>query len=198
MGTLRRIETSTFLALAMGVFLVFPAISSASNFTANSYPATFTGTSSGQEFVLEAGKVECSTTHFEGTLAASSSSVTIAAKYTSCKAFGFVAATVNMNGCDYVFSTFGTWEIHCGASPITITASNCEVTINSQAGLAPLSLANGSGGLWLGPETGSLAYTVTKDGFACPFSGTGAKIGGDYISVVDLFVSAPGKTLDIG
>jgi hypothetical protein len=199
MGAWQQIKTLSTLALAtVAVFAAVPAVSTASNFTASSYPATFSGTSSGQVFVLEAGKVECGTTKFSGTLTASSSSVTIEASYSSCKAFGFVSATVNMNGCDYVFSTFGKWDINCGASPITISTSTCEATINSQSGLAPLSIANGSGGLWLGPETKSLVYTVTKDGIGCPFSGTGAKTGGNYASVVDLFVSSPGKTLDEG
>jgi hypothetical protein len=200
MGTeWRRVKLLGVIAFVIGgIFAVVPAISLATNFTASSYPATFTGTSSGQEFWLEAGKVECSSTHFTGTLSAPSSSVTITPFYGSCKAFGLSSASVSMNGCDYTFTTFGTWSINCSSGSILITAFNCKVTIGAQAGLAPLSLANASGGLWMGPETGSLTYTVTQDGLACPFNGTGARTGGDYVSVVDMFVSAPGKSIDIG
>jgi hypothetical protein len=185
----------TLAAAFVLVGLALPAYSSA-QFTASSYPATFSGTSSGQRLVLEAGTVECQT-KFEGTLAAASTTVTITPTYTSCKAFGFSSATVSMNGCNYVFHSGGTWDIVCSFSSITITASTCEAQISSQSGLAPLSLANGSGGLWMGPETKGLAYSVTKDGFLCPFNGTGAKIGGTYQSVVDLFVSSSGKSLSV-
>ena len=185
---------SAVMVIGLGLF---PSLASAT-FTASSYPATFSGVTWGQDFVLEAGTVECKL-NLEGTLTEPSNSVTVIPSYTECKAFGFASATVNMNGCDYVFdSSWNTWSILCPAfKSIVITAGNCEVTIGAQGWLTPFWASNASGGLWLTPETGSLTYNVTKDGFLCPFSGTGPKTGGRYRSVVSIFVSASGKSLSV-
>jgi len=46
---------------------------------------------------------------------------------------------------------------------------------------------------------GGIKYTVTKDGFLCPFGGTGAKTGAEYNQNEAIQVaSTNGATIDIG
>jgi len=50
--------------------------------------------------------------------------------------------------------------------------------IKEQKGLTTVKSTNlANGGITLEPEVGGIAYTVTNDGFGCPFSGTGNKTG---------------------
>jgi hypothetical protein len=80
-----------------------PAAQATIKFEASAYTATATGSSEKGTgfFSTEAGKVECAE-HFEGSLTEASSTFTVAPTYTSCSAFGFLEATVAMNGCTYV------------------------------------------------------------------------------------------------
>jgi hypothetical protein len=189
---------ATALVASLG-FSALPAHASATNFTASSYPASFSGVSWSQYFNTEAGRVECKTNFQSAAMSEPSETVTVTPTYSECKAFGFLSASVNMNGCDYVLHTFGTMDIECGAfNSIVITASTCEMQISSQTNLAWVSLSNGAGNIWIGPEVGHIVYTVTKDGFACPFNGTGTKLWAEYQSTVDMSVSAPGVSIDTG
>ena len=173
------------LGLAMVALLAmsaFVASAAQAQFTANSYPTTGTATSSlNDDFNTEAGSVECSA-HFQGTLNEASTTFTVTPTYYNCQAFGFSTATVSMNGCDYVFhrqsetSSIVTLSCPAGKS-VVIATGNCELQIGSQL-IAYTETAN-SGNRVLSLFHGSLfSYTVTKDGFLCPFSGTGVKSNG--------------------
>lgn len=131
-------------------------------------------------FFIEGNRVECAFAHFaaEGEVSSPSETVTVHPTYSGCEAFGFVEATVSTTGCNYVLSASGFVEIACsGLSPITITASTCQATVGSQL-LLGMSYRNLAGG-WLDVEAEVLGITVTKtkDGFLCPFSGTGTAVG---------------------
>jgi hypothetical protein len=204
------------IVAVLALSAVVASAASAANYTASSYPTTGTGTSAvgNDTFITEAGKVECAS-HYEGTLTGPSSSLTVKATYTSCKAFGFLSAKVAMNGCDYTFTTpTGTApnftapvDVTCPAgATISITSPEsspvCTTTIGAQGPLSSVAITNVAGSpgdVTVKSAVKNIAYTVTQDGFGCPFNGTGAKTGAEYIqdSAVT-FKSTNGATIDVG
>jgi hypothetical protein len=151
---------------------------SAASFTASSYPTTATGESAigNDVFTTHGGTVECKA-HFEGTLVEASSDLTVKTHYTDCKAFGFVSATVT--GCVYTFTAVSTTsaDVHV-VSPCTIIASNCHVTVDNQGPLSSVAITNNAtGDVSVKANVSGIHYTVVKDGFLCPFPGTGTTFG---------------------
>jgi hypothetical protein len=183
------------LGLAVVAVLALTAVmasaASAASYTASAYPAIATGTNTkGSEvFTTEGGKVECDS-HFRGTLSAASSTLTVTPKYTSCEAFGFLEATVNMESCDYLFhatsTSSTTVDVVCPSGSIKITAGTCKVEIKGQTGLSSVGTTNSGSNVIAKPNVSGIAYTVTQDGFLCPFGGTGNKTGATYTGEVTL------------
>jgi len=194
------------LGLAMVAVLAMSAVvasaASATNFTASSYPTSATASSpiGNDDFKTEAGSVECAAHFHVGPLSKASETVTVNPTYTGCKAFGFLNATVNMNGCDYTFNVNGSVTVNCPAGKsIIITAGTCETTIGAQGPLNKVDLANSGTGISAQATVTGVAYTVTKDGIGCPFGGTGPKTGATYTQNTAILVSSTnGATIDIG
>ncbi len=207
------------VALCAALALTAVAASAASaNYTASSYPTTGTAESAlgNDVFKTEAGNVECKS-HFEGTLTGESANLTVKAKYTNCKAFGFLEATVNMRSCDYLFTT-GTFlksteegntheytaavHVKCtnAAEPILISAGTCKTTVGEQSpeGHVIITETTKTGDVDVQATVTGIKYTVTEDGFACPFGGTGAKTGATYTQGKEItFDSTNGATIDL-
>ena len=199
---IRKFKILSVAALAvLAVSALGASGAQASKFTASSYPTTVTAESAkgNDVFHTEAGDMECKS-HLEGTLAQEASeTLTVTAKYTECKAFGFLSATVEMKTCDYVFHTSGAVDVICGTEPIKIVSSSCTSTIGEQKGLTTLELANGTADVTAKANVTGVAYTVTNDGFACPFEGKGAKTGATYKQGTAVTVaSTNGNKVDIG
>lgn len=164
-------------------------------FTAAQYPATIQGTSAvgNEQIKTEGGSVECKSS-FHAEAGGESATLNLAPTYSECKAFGFLNATVHPNGCKYrlhlveetsVDKYKASFDIACEAGKaIVVTAATCQLEIKSQAGLGSVALANNTEAspkdITFDPEVAGLAYTVTTDGFGCPFNGTGNKTGGTY------------------
>jgi len=117
-----RIFGLALLAL-VAVSAVGATAASADEFTATSYPAVVTGVNEPgfpDESTTTSGAVKCTTTTYTGTIKEKSTTLTITPSFSGCTAFGFVA-TVEMNGCDYLFhingttSTTGTVDLVCPA-----------------------------------------------------------------------------------
>jgi hypothetical protein len=202
------------VALVAVLALTAVAASAASangSYTASSYPTTGTGTSlkGNDTFTTEAGNVECAS-HFQGTLTEESSSLTVTPTYTECRAFGFLSATVNMNGCDYKFGTpsgsgdayTAKVDVVCPAGKsVEISAGTCKTTIGSQTGLSNVGITNNTaaGDVSVQSNVSGVAYTVTQDGFGCPFNGTGAKTGASYTQHSAItFDSTNGASIHVG
>ena len=205
------------LIVAM-VMLSGTATSATANYTASSYPTTWTAESALGNDVLktEAGSLECKV-HYEGTLSASSSTLTVKAKYTSCKSFGFLEAAVSMGSCDYLFKeakflestesskvhdTTAAVDLKCtnSAELFTIKAGTCKVSFGEQSpgGHVILSTTTATGDVDSKFALTGIKYTVNEDGFACPFNGTGAKEGASYTQGSAItFDSTNGSTIDI-
>src|SRR4051812_5259414 len=149
----KTLGVAMFAVLALTAVGASAAHAETGKFTAGSYPATFTTESAkgNDTFITEAGTVECQS-HFEGTLAEASTTVTVKATYTNCRAFGFLSATVNMTGCDYLFhiesaapsdSYTGSSDLVCPAGvSVDIVASTCTATIPGQTGIKPIDFTN--------------------------------------------------------
>jgi len=177
------------LGLAMVAVLAmsaFVASAAQAQYTASSYPTTVTAESAlgNDVFTTEGGTVECAS-HFEGTLSEASKSLTITPKYTSCKAFGFAHATITLTGCQYIFhsqnSSSSASTIICPIDAVIhVNAGNCEVQIGAQSPSGSVATSNSGSHVNAQANVTGINYTVTKDGFLCPFGGTGAKTGGTY------------------
>jgi len=205
------------LCAVLALSVVAASAASAANYTASSYPAIGTGTSAvgNDVFKTEAGNVECKS-HFTGTLAAASSTLTVTPTYTECKAFGFLNATVTMGTCDYQFQAptlvsadnyTAAVKVVCGATPITITAGTCKATVGAQspAGNVAITDETAAGDVKVKANVTGINYTVTEDGFACPFGGTGAKTGATYTQASSITFDAvnskgepTAQTIDVG
>jgi hypothetical protein len=62
-----------------------------------------------------------------------------------------------------------------------ITAGTCKVTIGEHAPGGVVNITNNaSGDVSVQAAVTGISYTVTQDGFGCPFAGTGAKTGATY------------------
>jgi hypothetical protein len=166
------------MGLAIIAVFAFGAVAvssaSATKFKCTSYPCMVLAPVTGGSFVVEGTEVKCTGGEFtSGTLSADSELLLVTPVYSSCKAFGFVGATVNMNGCNYVFHTNGTVDIEpSGCGPIKITASTCETLVNSQTGLSTIAYDNAqeAGAMVvkvLAKVTGIHA-TTDKTGIGCP------------------------------
>jgi hypothetical protein len=198
------------LGMAFVAVLALTAVSasaaSAASYTASSYSTTGTGTSAlgNDVFTTEAGKVECAS-HFEGTLTAASTDLTIKTKYTSCKAFGFVEAKVS--GCVYTFTEPTgsgdnyTAKVDVSGSLCTIEAGTCKVTVPAQGPLGTVTITNDTAAkdVTVKANVTGIKYTVVTDGFGCPFTGTGEKTNATYVQGSAItFASTNGATVDVG
>src|SRR6059036_2059114 len=96
----------TALAALAVTAVAASAAQATTTFTAGSTSGTITGTqTTKQVFTTNAGKVECTTAHQEGKFtAASFTTLTVTPTYSGCTAFGFIGATVTMNGCTYTYT----------------------------------------------------------------------------------------------
>jgi hypothetical protein len=206
------------LAMSAIVASAAQAEATTAKFTAQdgTYPESFSGTNTaGNEvFTTEGGSVECDSS-FSGSAAAASQTVEAHPVYTNCKAFGFLNATVTTTGCNYLFHITTKLALHkyqahvdvvcTGGAVITIVASTCEATVGAQTGLTTVDLETMTNKApavnditvtatiptELGGTKG-IKYTVTKDGFLCPFGGTGAKTGGGYESKAAATITSAG------
>jgi hypothetical protein len=198
------------------------AASAEGKVTCTSYPCTLTGTSplENDVFNTEGGKVECKAA-FHSLISEASSSLTVTPTYTECRAFGFVNATVNMNGCDYLFTTptkIGSHEWTSGSpSPTTnpsevthvlcpvgkaieISSGTCKLAIHPQTLAGHLIITNTTNtpeklnDIDIQATYENIKYTVVTDGFGCPFSGTGEKSGATYKQTKEVTIDAENAT----
>jgi hypothetical protein len=184
----RKLKTlGVALVAVFALTAVAASTASAYQYTASTYPTTGTGESAigNDTFTTEGGTVECKS-HFEGTLSEASTDLTVTAKYTNCRAFGFLEAEVSH--CKYTFTEpttdgKGGWhaQVHVVGAPCTIKASTCHVTVPLQNSLGNVTINNlATGDVSVQANVTAIEYNVITDGFLCPFNGTGKKFGATY------------------
>jgi hypothetical protein len=156
------------------------------------YPLNLSATSvvGNEVFNTAGGKVECKGS-YSASVGEATQAVTATPTYTECKAFGFVSAGVNMNGCSYTFNLttrvkadeyLAHVDLNCPAGKsVVITAGTCELQVHAQKGLTHAGITNmtqsphnditidATVGAAVG-GAGGITYTLIKDGFGCPFN----------------------------
>jgi len=195
---LKALGLALVAVLAMSA-VVASAAQAVPQYTCGSYSCTSTGsnTSGSETFTTEGGTVQCDSHFASASLSSASSTLTVTPSYSNCTAFGFLNADVHENGCTYVFhakSKLGTdhysstVDIQCPAgAQMVITASTCEVAVGATGneGLSSVTTQNLAGGkVTVVPNVANITMNVLKDGFGCPFSGTGHKKGTYHGDVV--------------
>ncbi len=190
----RKLITLSLAAMAIAIVSVVSAsaASAAPLFHAESEPVTFKGTSSDNTFVTDAGEVACETSSFSGVnTAKTSTTATLTPVYSGCKAFGFIGATVEPNGCSYVFHLVegsspptATVDIECpSGKEITITAATCTVHVPPQTGLSHVVFTNegakATRDIKAAVTVGGIHYTATSGCIA-----TGTRTNGVYSGTV--------------
>jgi len=180
----------------LALSLVASSVAPAAQFTAAKYPTTFepTGNEGTGKFETEAGTTQCKKITTQATLSSASSTATVNAAFSECTAFGFLATVVQMNGCYYTLHVSegsldnykGSGDLVCptGKEVVGIGgAETCVIHIPEQVNAVQIEYVNKTAEQRVeGKVTGSnIHYTVVKDGFACPFSGTGTKNGAKAI-----------------
>jgi hypothetical protein len=208
----RKIKTlGAALVTVVALTAVMASAASATEFTASKYSTTGTATSAkgNDVFTTEGGTVKCAS-HFEGTLTESSPILTVRTNYTECEAFGFLSATVSTGSCTYdlkwPWDSGDTYsvdaDISCGyEGAIIITAGTCKVRIGSQFTDGSVAVTNNTayGDILIRASVTGIEYSVTQDGFLCPFSGTGPKYGATYSHGESLtFDSTNGANIHVG
>jgi hypothetical protein len=205
------------LAAVATMSAVVSSASQASQYTCSSYRCLATGSNSpgNETLTTPGGTVQCKshylveeegTTNGAGIQSPGASTVTVTPTYTGCSSFGFLNASISMNGCDYVFhakARLATGQynnevtIACPAGKsITITSGTCVADVSAQGPLKSIETENlASGKLTVRPNITGITMNVTTDGFGCPFPSAGhfnasfhgdvtfEKIGGGSISV---------------
>jgi hypothetical protein len=212
---LKALGLALFAMLAMSA--VVASAAQASQYTCSSYQCLATGSNSpgNETLTTPGGTTQCKshylveqagTTNGTGIPSPGAGTVTVTPTYAECRSFGFLNATISMNGCDYVFHAkarlaAGQYNnevtIACPAGKsITITSGTCVVDVSAQGPLKNIETENlASGKLTVRPNITGITMNVTTDGFGCPFPGAGhfngslhghvtfERIGGGSISV---------------
>lgn len=173
------------------------ASASANGFDAEAFPVTFKGAQKEAASIEAEGgllKVSCKVATLTSAaveVATASESLAFAPSYSECTSL-FGAATVTTTGCQYVLHAgsetgtgefSGTADISCEKeAKISIATGTCEAQIGSQTGLGGITfhdeLEASPPRFTAAISLSKVKYTVTKDGFGCPFAGLGAKENG--------------------
>jgi hypothetical protein len=161
------------LGLALVAVLAITAVSAsaaqaAHRFTSESSVTFLKGEQKTENvFTTNGGTVRCTTARFEsGELKGTElSSVTVHPTYSGCTAFGFIGATVNTEGCNYIIDAagegeMGTSTIECEAGhEIVVTAGTCTVKVPAQTpGTPTVDFTNEGSG-----ATASILVTATVE-----------------------------------
>jgi hypothetical protein len=207
---LKQLGAGLVAVLALSLFIT--SIAAAAQFTSSSYPAVYEGVGNPEEYgyvTVEAGTVQCKSGTASATISEASSTLSVKGTAGECRAFGFLTATVTENGCTTLVhvkegsgDTYtGTADLVCpeGKSVVTV-ASNCEMQVPSQANSVTLEFTNNTGAegtVSVKVKSSQFKYIVTKDGFGCPFNGTGERTNGTGTQIKTAIVAIKGQNLMI-
>lgn len=191
---MKALKIGAALVAAMAMMAVTAGAASAAEYTAASYPVTVTGSQEGQHvFTVDGSEVKCTTAHFESPgNTGPTSTLTVGAQYSGCTAFTLINATVNMNGCDYVFEAPGgsplssAVQVVCPeGNQIEINVStilgSCEVRVGSQTPSGGNTYTNLGGKVHVATNVTGIKANVVKDTGICPLSGTGERTNATYV-----------------
>ena len=170
-----------FATLAMGA--VMASAASATEFTAEKYPVTYSGYSlagAGGTLTVDGFEVKCEESTLSGEAQQASTTVTLSPTFSQCTAFG-LSSSVTMNGCDFLLhlgTTGGdaTVDLVCPAGKdVTIDAGGgaCVSHIPSFTGKAKVALSNVHPNIEGKATVSGIKVSLTDvSSFFCPFAGS--------------------------
>jgi hypothetical protein len=189
--------TRNLKALGLALVAVFAvsvvgasAASAATEFHAEKAPVTLTGSQHAGEdvFTTDAGNVSCENASYAGSQATATALTSSAvATYTGCHATFGLNASIDVNGCQYIFhADTKKVDISCAAGKvIAVTAPGCEITVGSQTGLSSATFTNVGAGttreITIDVGLAGIKYEEHNKGFfpTCKFN-TVATTNGTY------------------
>ena len=190
------------------------ASAASANFTAASYPVTGTATSTADEFKAFGTAVKCTENSFSGTLTESSSQLTITPTYKNCK-FGTLPATVNFEGCDYLFTDVAgeadpvhvicpagksiVINVYASAAGHTAGTPICILKVGAQGPLSSVKYQNvENGDVKVTGTVGSIKATQERKSAVCP-TGTETSSAEYVIQSAGIIVAGSGGVnVDVG
>lgn len=188
MSRIKPLAAALLAVAALGAVMASSA-QAQGEFTAASYPTTLTGTQQEQVVLTwEDGlQKKCNQMLFHSQLNSATSTLTASATYSECTVFGFIAGSIEMNGCQYVFHVSepvetdiysGTVDLICPAGKKVVAKSaTCEIFVPEQTGMKEVKFINNTaaGDVTVQLNITGITYEKVKDGFGCPLTGTGVK-----------------------
>lgn len=201
---MRRSKWTGPLAAVFLLMLAFgPSAASAAEFHASGGAGKkLTGTQTGSHvFTISGSKVTCSVAKLTGsTPAATWETLSLHPEYATCTAFGFVGATVDTTGCQYVFNANSTSFnlTSCTNGGVTITASSafgkCMVHIKNQNGINGISLqtetTSPNRDVRITANSNNIHVEVTTATGICPLTAPDTLTAEDYAGVFTLQVDS--------
>src|SRR5436853_1387024 len=137
--------------------------------------------STSHKFTITGASITCTTVTYTGTTpAATFETLELHPEYSGCTVFGFVGATINTAGCQYIFNINSPTVTlkSCSAGAIVVTASNafgkCVMEVPNQSGINGQSF--GTGGPALGHDilvssnATNISAKITTSTGICPVS----------------------------
>jgi hypothetical protein len=139
-------------------------------------------------FTVNAGTIKCNKLSGQGTMAGKTfTEATTTPVYSECTAFGFLNATINMNGCHFVITADIEVHMICPAGQMMVVkAGNCTVKVGPQSATSVEyeTVGTGSKREIIAREEGSGIHYLQEDGFLCPGTGSGTFTDGKAVGSV--------------
>lgn len=183
----------------------------AGSFEAESYPVTINGNQieGHHSFKTVASELYCNTYDFQGSLTEASNELALVASPLECSTLGFLAMSVEMNGCTFNFNvkekiSEGAVHIACPAGKeIVWKASNgCTAKIPAQTIEAEVTLTNTATKpvktIRLATTASGIHYTIEKGSLCVGAPASGSYTNGTYEGVTTLKGENPKTTEAVG
>jgi hypothetical protein len=173
-----------------------------------------TGESIGEKFTVDGVTTECKTSHYTGLAKAKTSTLELTPEYTGCTLAGTgLTVHVRHRECKYHFALTERAGLHHHRAHVKIacpagqsiqiegTGTSCEATVgetnNTNLTTVDITTDTAAGDVTIKPNVSGITANVTKDGFLCPFNGTGTKTGGTYTATGYITGTATGGTIEV-
>ncbi len=146
-------------------------------------------------WIFDTGSFSCDEVTYSGNLSGKENSeISLTPAYSGCKAFGLFSVPVDVNGCEFKYTSQtrvgpnyeAKKSIVCfGGQKIEITAPGCTVTVGSQAGLGNITLTNVGAGatreITFDENISSISYEEHRPLFGICANKTAAKTNGSFV-----------------
>jgi hypothetical protein len=192
---MKHLKTLGLVICAVGALTAFAGASSATAAEFHASPGTVGTAITGEQSIahkltVTGSSATCTTVKFAGKIEAlTSTTLKLHPDYSGCTAFGFVGATIDTTGCQYLFhASTGTIDLQsCTSGEILVTASSifgkCVVEIPHQTGINGQTFATGGGApsrdLLIASNANDIQTNVVTSTGICPLA-VGTHVNATY------------------